>query len=117
MMTNQENHDMVNSGVWGKIRIVIGLALLAAISYEMGVGHARSERTTGEYSALRAQYDRIETENSALRAQYDRVLTEYSTSKTQCAQTLTKYSALMAEYERIEAQRTQCQPSISLREN
>ena len=116
-MTNQENNDMVNSGLWGKIRIVIGLALLAAISYEMGVGHARSESTTGEYSALRAQYDRIETENSALRAQYDRVLTEYSASKTQYSQTLTKYSALMAQYERIEAQRTKCQPSISLREN
>ena len=104
-MTDQEN-IRVNSGVWGKIRIVIGLALLAAISYEMGVRHARSERTMGEYSALRAQYDRIETENSALRAQYDRVLTEYSASKTQYSETLTKYSALMAHYERIEAQRS-----------
>ena len=104
-MTDQEN-NRVNSGVWGKIRIVIGLALLAAISYEMGVRHARSERTMGEYSALRAQYDGIETENSALRAQYDRVLTEYSVSKTQYSETLTKYSALMAQYERIEAQRS-----------
>jgi len=105
-MTDQENNQRVNGGVWGRIRIVIGLVLLAAVSYEMGVGHARSERTTSEYSALRAQYDRIETENSALRAQYDRVLTEYSASKTQYSETLTKYSALMAQYERIEAQRT-----------
>jgi septal ring factor EnvC (AmiA/AmiB activator) len=105
-MTDQENNNGVSSGVWVKIRIVIGLALLAAISYEMGLSHARSERNKSDYSALRAQYDRIETENSALRAQYDRVLTEYSASKTQCSETLTKYSALMAQYERIEAQRT-----------
>ena len=72
---------------------MIGLVLLVAISYEMGVRHARSERTTGEYSALRAQYDRIETEDSALRAQYDRVLTEYSAAKTQYSETLTKYLA------------------------
>lgn len=105
-MTDQENNDRLNSRIWGKIRIVLSLVLLAVISYEMGLSHARSERNKGEYSALKAQYDRIETENSALRAQYDRVLTEYSASKTQCAETLTKYSALMAQYERIEAQRT-----------
>jgi len=105
-MADQEN----NSGVWEKLRIVIGLALLGAISYETGVSHARSERKRGEYSALRAQYDRIETENSALRTQYDRVLTEYSASKTQCSETLTKYSALMAQYERIDAQRTKATP-------
>jgi len=105
-MADQENNDKLNSGVLGKIRIVVGLALLAAVSYEMGLSHARSERNTSEYSALRAQYDRIETENSALRTQYDRGLTEYSASKTQCSEALTKYSALMARYERIEAKRT-----------
>ena len=98
--------DENNGGVWEKIRMVIGLVLLAAISYGMGLSHARTERSRGEYSALRVQYDRIETENSALRAQYDRVLTEYSASKTQYSETLTKYSALMAHYERIEAQRS-----------
>jgi hypothetical protein len=105
-MTDQDNNNRLNSGIWGKIRIVISLALLALISYQMGVSRARSERNQSEYSALKAQYDRIETENSALRVQYDRVLTEYSASKTQCAETLTKYSALMAQYERIGAQRT-----------
>lgn len=105
-MTDQENNNKLNSGVLGNIRIVIGFVLLAAISYELGISHARSERNMSEYSALRAQYDRIETENSALRAQYDRVLTEYSTSKAQCSETLTKYSALMAQYERIEAKLT-----------
>ena len=98
--------DENNSGVWEKIRMVIGLVLLAAISYGMGLSHARTERNRGEYSALRVQYDRIETENSALRAQYDRALTEYSASKTQCSETLAKYSALMAQYERIDAHRT-----------
>ena len=105
-MTDQENNNRLNSGVRGKIRIVLSLALLAVISYEMGLSRARAERNKAEWSALKAQYDRIETENSALRAQYDRVLTEYSASKTQCAETLTQYSALMARYERIEAQRT-----------
>lgn len=102
-MTGQEDNNTQNSGVWGKLRIVIILALVAAISYEMGVSHARSERSAGEYSALSTQYDRIETQNTALRAQYDRVLAEYSESKTQCAETLTKYSVLMKQYERIEA--------------
>src|SRR3982074_1168278 len=110
MMTDQQDNDSVDSGVWGKIRTVISLASLAEISYEIGLGHARSERNAGEYSALRAQYDRIETENSALRAQYDRALTEYSASKTQCSETLAKYSALMAQYERIDAQRTKATP-------
>ncbi len=105
-MTDQENNNHMNSGVWGRIRIVIGLGLLAAVSYEMGLSHARWERNVSQYSALMAQYDRIETENSALRAQYDRVLTEYSASKTQCSETLTKYSALMAQYDRIEAKGT-----------
>jgi hypothetical protein len=68
-MTDQNNSNRVKIGVWEKIRIVIGLVLLAGISYEMGLAHARSERNTGEYSALRAQYDRV--------------LAEYSTSKTQ----------------------------------
>src|SRR5260370_9907930 len=97
-MAEQENQDKVNSGVLGKIRIVVGLALLAAVSYEMGLSHARSERNTSEYSALRAQYDRIETENSTLRTQYDRALTESSASQTQCQEALTTYSALMTHY-------------------
>ena len=89
-MANQDNGNRENIGVWEKIRNVIGLVLLAAISYEMGVAHARSERSKGEYSALKAQYDRVLTESSALRAQYDQVLTAYSASKTQCAETLTE---------------------------
>ncbi len=104
-MTNQDNDNRVNIGVWEKIRILIGLVLVAAISYEMGLGHARAERSRGEYAALVAQYDRIETENSALRAQYDRVLAEYSASKAQCSGTSTEYSALKAQYDRIEAKR------------
>jgi len=71
--------------------------LLATISYEMGLAHARSERSKGEYSALRAQYDRV--------------LTEYAASKAQCSETLTKYAALKAQYDRIEAQRTR--PSMN----
>ena len=91
-MTSQDNISWVNIGVWEKIRIVIGLVLVAAISYEMGLAHARSERSIGEYSALLTQYGRV--------------LTEYSASKAQCAETLTQYSALKAQYDRIEAQRT-----------
>ncbi len=119
-MTNQDNSNRENIGLWEKIRIGIGFVLLAVISYEMGLAHARSERSKGEYSvlraqydrvltessALRAQYDRVLTESSALRAQYDRVLTEYSASKTQCAETLTEYASLKTQYDRIEARRT-----------
>jgi hypothetical protein len=105
-MTNQDNSNRENIGLWEKIRIGIGFVLLAVISYEMGLAHARSERSKGEYSVLRAQYDRVLTESSALRAQYDRVLTEYSASKTQCAETLTEYASLKTQYDRIEARRT-----------
>lgn len=102
-MTGQEDDNSQNNGGWGRLRIVIILALVATTSYEMGLSHARSERSAGEYSALRTQYDRIETQSTELRAQYDRVLAGYSESKTQCSETLTKYSALMKQYERIEA--------------
>jgi len=105
-MTDQDQSNRVNNGVWEKIRILLGLVLLATIAYEMGLSRARSEKSTAEYLALKTQYDRIETENSALRAQYDRVLTEYSASKAQCSETLTEYSALRTQYQRIEAKRT-----------
>lgn len=114
-MTNQGDSNQQNTGVWEKMRIVIGLVLVAAISYEMGLAHARSERMKGEYSALRAQYDQVLTESSALRAQYDRVLTEYSASKTQCAETLTEYAALKNQYDRIEARKSS--PAISHSKN
>jgi hypothetical protein len=105
-MTDQDQSNRVNNGLWEKIRILFGLVLLATIAYEMGLNHARSEKSTAEYLAVKTQYDRIETENSALRAQYDRVLTEYSASKAQCSETLTEYSALRTQYQRIEAKRT-----------
>jgi hypothetical protein len=105
-MNNQDDNNKQNTGAWEKMRIVIGLVLVAAISYQMGLAHARSERNKGEYFALRAQYDKVLTESSALRAQYDRILTEYSASKTQCAETLTEYAALKNQYDRIEARRT-----------
>ena len=105
-MNNQDDRNKQNGGAWEKMPIVIGLVLVAAISYEMGVAHARSERNNSEYSALRAQYDQVLTESSALRAQYDRVLTEYSASKTECAETMTEYTALKNQYDRIEARRS-----------
>ncbi len=104
-MSDQVTDNWTNIGLWGKIRILLVLGLLVALSYEMGISHARSEHSAGEYSALRAQYDRIETENSALRDQYDRVLTVYSASKTECSATLTEYAALKAQYERMESQK------------
>lgn len=105
-MNNQDDSKKQNTSAWEKMPIVIGLVLVAAISYQMGLAHARSERNNSEYSALRAQYDQVLTESSALRAQYDRVLREYSASKTECAETLTEYTALKNQYDRIEARRT-----------
>jgi septal ring factor EnvC (AmiA/AmiB activator) len=78
----------VNTGIWEKTRNVIALALLVVISYAMGLGHARSEKSAGEYSALKAEYDRTEKEYTALKAQYER--------------TETQYAALKAQYERVE---------------
>ena len=114
-MNNQDDSNKQNTGAWEKMPIVIGLVLVAAISYEMGLAQARSERNKGEYSALRAQYDQVLNESSALRAQYDRVLTEYSASKTQCTETLTQYAALKNQYDRIEARRTS--PAINQPKN
>lgn len=76
-MTNQDDNKRENAGGWEKMPIVIGLVLVAAISYGMGLAHARSDRNNSEYSALRAKYDQVLTESSALRAQYDRVLTDW----------------------------------------
>jgi multidrug efflux pump subunit AcrA (membrane-fusion protein) len=92
MTTNDDNSNRVNTGVWEKIPNVIGFVLLVVISYQMGLGDARSEKSTGEYGALKAQYDRIEAQYSALKAQYDR--------------TEAQYAALKAQYDRIEAQRS-----------
>jgi len=92
MTTNHDNSDRVSTRIREKTRNVIGLVLLVVISYETGVGHARFEKRTGEYTALKAQYDRIEAQYSALKPQYDR--------------TGAQYSALKAQYDRIETQRT-----------
>jgi hypothetical protein len=91
-MPEQDNNSWVIVGAWGKTRVVLGLALLAGISYQNGVAHARSERSKEEFSALRTQYDRV--------------LTMYSESKAQCAETLTEYAALKSQYDRIEVEKT-----------
>jgi hypothetical protein len=92
MTRKDDNSTHMNTGMWEKTRNVIGVVLLVVISYAMGLGHSRSEKGVGEYSALKAEYDRTETEYTALRAQYDRTETEYSTLK--------------AQYEQIEAQKS-----------
>ncbi len=71
-MTTNHDNNRVNTGIWEKTRNVIGLVLLIAVSYEMGVRHARFEKSTGEYTVLKAQYDRIEVQYPTLKAQYDR---------------------------------------------
>src|SRR6266550_4138621 len=91
-MTTNHDNNRVNTGIWEKTRNVIGVVFLIAVSYEMGVRHARFEKSTGEYTALKAEYDRIEAQYPTLKAQYDR--------------TEAQYSALKAQYERIETQRT-----------
>jgi septation ring formation regulator EzrA len=106
MTANDDNSNRAKTGLWVKTRNVIGLVILAAISYAMGLSHARSERNSREYLALKAQYDRMSAEYSASKAQYDRMLTEYSASKAQYDRMLTEYSARKAQYDRIEAQRT-----------
>ena len=91
MITDYERNN-TRAAAWDKTRSLLGIALLAAISYQMGLGRGRTEKTVGTYSGLKSQYDRIEMEYSACKAQYDR--------------TETQYAALKAQYDRIEAQRT-----------
>ena len=91
MTTNHENSNSVDTDVWKKTRNVITIVLLVVTSYEIGLGHGRSERRISEYSALKAQYDRIETEYYSLRTQYQGMETQYS--------------ALKAQYDRIETQK------------
>jgi hypothetical protein len=94
MITSDGNST--DTGVGQKIRTVVGLVLLAVISYEVGLSHGRAEKSTGEYAELKAQY-------SALKTEYDRDYAQYSAMKTQYDQTLAQYSVLKAQYDRIEA--------------
>ena len=96
MITNDGNSAV--TGVGQKVRTVVGLVLLAVISYEVGLSHGRAEKSAGEYAALKAQY-------SALRSEYERDYAQYSAMKTQYDQTLAQYSALKAQYDRIEAKK------------
>jgi hypothetical protein len=96
MITNDGN--TADTGVGQKVRTVVGLVLLAVITYEVGLSHGRAEKSAGEYAALKAQY-------SALRSEYERDYAQYSAMKTQYDQTLAQYSALKAQYDRIEAKK------------
>jgi predicted nucleic acid-binding Zn-ribbon protein len=96
MITNDGNS--ADTGVGQKVRTVVGLLLLAVISYEVGLSHGRAEKSADEYAALKAQY-------SALRTEYERDYAQYSAMKTQYDQTLAQYSALKAQYDRIEAKK------------
>ncbi len=100
MITNDGNST--DAGVGQKVRTVVGLVLLAVISYEVGLSHGRAEKNAREYAELRAQY-------SALKTEYERDYAQYAAMKNQCDQTLAQYSALKAQYDRIEA-RTQKRP-------
>jgi hypothetical protein len=86
-------------GLGRKFATVVGLVLLAVISYEMGLSHGRAEKNTGEYAALRVQY-------SALKTEYERDYAQYSAMKTQYDQALAQYTALKAQYDRIEAKKS-----------
>ncbi len=97
MITNDGNSTGEEFGK--KVRTVIGLVLLAVISYQVGLSRGKVQKSAGEYAQLRAQY-------SALKAEYERDYEQYSAMKTQCDQSLAQYSALKAQYDRIEA-RTQ----------
>jgi|SRR5271155_854440 len=96
MTTNDANTP--GTGFAQKVRTVAGLALLAVVSYEVGLSHGRAEKSAVEYSALQAQY-------SALKTEYERDYAQYSAMKTQYDQALTQYSALKAQYDRIEAKK------------
>jgi hypothetical protein len=96
MITNDGNS--ADTGVGQKVPTVVGLVLLAVISYEVGLSHGRAEKSAGEYAALKAQY-------SALRTEYERDYAQYSAMKTQYDQTLAQYSALKAQYDRIGAKK------------
>lgn len=105
MATDYESNNKVSSG-WEGARNLIGVGLLMVLSYQMGVGHGRSAKTLGEYSALRTQYQRIETEYSTLKAEYDRIEPQYAALRDEYKKTETQYAALKAQYDRIEAKRT-----------
>src|ERR1700732_3738075 len=70
---SEENTTTGNKPMQEKLRILLGAVLLVVISYQLGLGHARSERRVSQYSAVKAQYDRIQTQSSSLKAQYGRV--------------------------------------------
>jgi hypothetical protein len=72
MITDYEKNNRVNAA-WDKTRSVLWIALLAVISYHMGLGRGRAEKNVGVYSGLKSQYDRTEAQYSALKAQYDRI--------------------------------------------
>jgi cell division protein FtsB len=101
MITNDGN-SAADTEVGQKVRTVVGLVLLAVISYGLGLSHGRAEKSAGDYAELKAQY-------SALKAEYERDYEQYSAMKTRYDQTLAQYSALKAQYDRIEA-RTQKRP-------
>jgi|SRR5579859_2318522 len=94
MNTNDGTSE--DKGVGQKIRVVGGLVLVALISYEMGLGQGRAEKSASQYAELKAQY-------SALKADYERDYAEYSAMKGQYDQTLAQYAVLKAQYDRIEA--------------
>lgn len=88
-----------------KLRKILGLALLVAVSYRFGLERGSSEKTIGQYAALRAQYDALGTQYSALSAEYNRANAQYSVTRTQCEASAAQYSALKAQYDRIERRR------------
>jgi septal ring factor EnvC (AmiA/AmiB activator) len=102
---SEENTTTGNKPMQEKLRILLGAVLLVVISYQLGLGHARSERRVSEYSAVKAQYDRIETQYTALKTEYDRLETQYSALMAQHGRTQTQYSSLKAQYDRIEKQK------------
>jgi hypothetical protein len=97
MITNDGNS--ADLGVGQKVRTVVGLVLLAVISYEMGLSHGRAEKSAAEYAALRVQY-------SALKTEYERDYAQYSAMKAQYDQALAQYSALKAQYDQIEGKKS-----------
>lgn len=105
MTTDQDSSNRATTGTWEKARNIIGIVLLVVTSYELGLGRGRSEKSMGEYSALKAQYGQIEKEYSALRQEYDRIETEYSALKSQYNGMEAEYARLKAQYDRIEKQR------------
>lgn len=100
-MTSDDNANRTGADAGEKVRKVLGIALLMLISYEIGLGHGRSEKIAGQYTALKAQYDRIESQYSGLKADYDRADTEYSLMKNKCEATAAQYTALKTQYDQL----------------